>query len=230
MTAARRGPAGGRGGPILFDLDGTLTASGPGIINCVRHGLAAVGHPGLDDEALRKFIGPPLAESMATIAGLPAAQIPAAIAAYRERFVRVGMFENDVYPGIPELLHQLTAAGRALAVATSKVEEYAERILSHFGLAQHFDVVVGAELDGRRTDKAAVVAEALSRLGRVDGQPVMVGDRAHDVLGARANGLPSIAVLWGYGSAHELQAAGADDLVATPGQLAELLLGRSVAQ
>ncbi len=213
--------------PILLDLDGTLTASGPGIANCARHALRTVGHPGLGEDALRGFVGPPLAESFATLAGLPADQVPTAVAAYRERYLRVGMFENEVYPGIPELLRDLAAAGRTLAVATSKVEAYAERVLAHFGLAPFFQVVVGSELDGRRTAKREVVAEALTRLAAFGDvrRAVMIGDRQFDVVGAQANGLPSVAVLWGYGSVQELNAAGATALVTDTVELAGLLLG-----
>lgn len=234
--AGQRQPAAGGNGspfawqladPILFDLDGTLTESGPGIMACARHALAEVGHPGLDDDTLRRFVGPPLLEGFMTLAGLDEQAAWRAVQAYRERFLAVGMFENAVYPGIPELLSRLRAAERTLVVATSKVESFAERIVEHFGLARFFADVVGSNLDGTRSAKAEVVSEALRRIARTEhraDRAVMIGDRTHDVRGARANGLPAVGVLWGYGSRAELATAGAQELVTDPGELGALLL------
>lgn len=230
--------------PILFDLDGTLTDSAPGIRNCLRHALAELGHPGLPDAELAAFLGPPLADSFTRYCGFDDEQVAAAIAAYRSRFTSVGMFENSLYPGVEELLDELLRAGATLAVATSKPEEFAARILAHFGIADRFKIVVGAELDGRRSAKSEVVAEALRRLSQagvpISGRPtpggpnsrggvaaVMVGDRSHDVLGAAANGLACIGVGWGYAEPGELAGAGAIAVVADPPQLANLLLGTS---
>ncbi len=211
--------------PVLFDLDGTLTASGPGILASVRHALAEMGEPIPEQSVLDRFIGPPLAHSFRDFCGMDDRQVQAAIRAYRVYFAERGQFENSVYDGIPELLDALLAQGRVLAVATSKAEVYAHSILDHFDLAGRFTVVVGSELDGRRTDKAEVIAEALDRLGpAAPTGAAMVGDRSHDVIGARATGLPCIGALWGYGSAAELAEAGADALAAAPGDVLGLLM------
>ena len=205
--------------PILFDLDGTLTESGPGIISSVRHALATMGIPALDDAQLRRFIGPPLLDSFQDVCGMDRAQAVVAIAAYREHYATDGQFENAVYDGIPELLNALRDAGRTLAVATSKAEVFASSILDHFELTGYFTTVVGSELDGRRTGKADIITEALARLERPAPGTVMIGDRSHDVRGAVTVGVGSIGVLWGYGDDAELTAAGADALATTPADL-----------
>ena len=205
--------------PILFDLDGTLTESGPGIMSSVRYALAKMGEPALDDEQLRRFIGPPLLDSFRDFCGFDPAEVAVAIAAYREYYATDGQYENSVYDGIPELLASLRTAGRTLAVATSKAEVYAASILEHFDLAGYFSTVVGSELDGRRTAKSDIISEALDRLGRPASGTVMIGDRSHDVRGAVTVGVGSIGVLWGYGDGAELTAAGADALAATPAEL-----------
>ncbi len=208
--------------PILFDLDGTLTASGPGILASVRHALDRLGEP--VPPALDRFIGPPLLDSFTQLCGMDAQRAWAAVLAYREHYRVHGQFLNSVYDGIAEALSELAEAGRVLAVATSKAEVYAHSILEHFGLEPYFTTVVGSELDGARARKAEVVAEALVRLGASPNTAVMIGDRSHDVVGARAVGVHSLGVLWGYGSADELADAGADALVATPRDLVVLLL------
>ncbi len=205
--------------PILFDLDGTLTESGPGIISSVRYALEKMGGPVLDDDALGRFIGPPLLDSFRDFCGFDPAEVTVAIAAYREYYATDGQYENAVYDGIPELLASLRAAGRTLAVATSKAEVFAESILDHFALTEHFATIVGSELDGRRTAKADIITEALARLGRPTAGTVMIGDRSHDVRGAATVGVGSIGVLWGYGDDAELTAAGADALAASPAEL-----------
>ncbi|MGB7980533.1 MAG: HAD hydrolase-like protein [Candidatus Nanopelagicales bacterium] len=213
---------------VLFDLDGTLTASGPGILASVRHALRALGEPIPDEAVLAAFIGPPLLDSFTGPCGLPPARAQDAIAAYREHYSEQGQYENSVYAGVPELLGALTDAGRTVALATSKAQVYAESILAHFGLTGFFTVVVGSELDGRRTRKAEVIAEVLARLDRPAADCVMIGDRAHDVIGALAVGMPCVGVLWGYGSAQELASAGADALVRAPADLHALLLPASM--
>jgi phosphoglycolate phosphatase len=214
--------------PVLFDLDGTVTDSAPGILACLRYSLDSVGHPGLPQSILTKFLGPPLVDSFLEHAELSEDRAQAALRAYRERFTAVGMFENSVFPGIGELLAGLAASGVVLALATSKPELFANRILAHFGLAGYFQVVVGAELDGRRNAKAEVVAEALHRLSQIgrlpaEARPVMVGDREHDVAGARANGLSCIGVGWGYAAPGELERAGAVTVVADAAELDHVL-------
>lgn len=210
--------------PVLFDLDGTLTASGPGILASVRHALTELGEPMPDPEVLQAFIGPPLLDSFQHLCGMAPDRAWTAVLAYREYYAGRGQFENSVYDGIPELLAALRADGRTLAVATSKAEVYAHSILDHFGLADHFAEVVGSELDGRRTAKAEIIGEALARLGRAPARAVMVGDRSHDVVGARTVGIPCIGALWGYGSSRELRDSGADALAGTPWHLLGMLL------
>lgn len=167
-------------------------------------------------------IGPPLPESLATLAGSPEAGAEALVH-YRERFGTVGLFENAVYPGIPELLAELGGQGRRLYVATSKPLVYAERILERFGLARFFLRAFGAELDGVRGRKPDLLAYALAETGVAPSEAIMIGDRRHDVEAARAHGLASIGVLYGYGSETELREAGAGRLAATVEALGVLL-------
>lgn len=210
--------------PVLFDLDGTITASGPGILASIRHALAELGEPIPDDEVLAAFIGPPLADSFQTICGMGPQRAWQAVTAYRAHYTRRGQYQSAVYDGIPELLASLRAAGRVLAVATSKAEVYARSILEHYGLTGHFTEVVGSELDGRRTAKSEVLAEALRRLGAAAAGAVMIGDRSHDVLGAAAVGMPCIGAAWGYGTQDELREAGALLVAARPDDLIDVLL------
>ena len=201
----------------LFDLDGTLTDSRPGIVACIRHAVEGLGRPCPDDEALATFIGPPLRATFATLLETkdPAA-IEAALTRYRERYGVTGLFENRVYDGVPQMLAAVGARAPALYVATSKPTVYAEQIVRHFDLARHFARVYGAELGATLDDKATLVAHLMAREGLARGAAVMIGDRAADVLAAHANGLRAIGVLWGYGSERELQEAGADVLCADP--------------
>ncbi len=213
----------------LFDLDGTLTDPKVGIVSCIETGLASVGVATGGHGDLSRCIGPPLQESFAEL-GVPADKIADAIAAYRERFATHGMFENEVYPGIVDMLRRFRDAGWVLAVATSKPEPFAVRILLHFELAEWFAAVAGATLDGKRRTKADVVEHALTLVDRKPtrgspaGKIVMVGDRSHDVVGARAHGINTIGVTWGYGGLDELIAADAWQLANTPDDVAELLL------
>ena len=209
---------------VLFDLDGTLTDPAYGITRSIAHALAAVGRPVDDPDTLRHHIGPPLQYLFADL-GLDDGEIDAAITAYRERYTASGMFENALIPGIAELLDRLVAAGATLAVATSKPTPFAETILEHFAVRAPFAFVAGATLDGSRSHKDDVIAHALDELGAPRaGTVVMVGDREHDVFGAREHGIEAIGVLWGYGSRRELAAAGAAAIVETVDALATLLL------
>ena len=211
---------------ILFDLDGTLTDSAPGILNSVRYACRKLGLEMPSEATLRKFLGPPLIESFRTLLGLHDADAERALAAFREYFPVTGIFENEVYDGVPALLADLKAAGKTVLLATSKPEEYAKRIMEHFDLAQYCDFICGATLDETRTDKAEVIAYALATAGIIDkAGVVMVGDREHDVLGAKKNGLPCIGAVYGYGTAEELTAAGAAALADTVDELHKLLLG-----
>lgn len=210
---------------ILFDLDGTLTDPKPGITRAVRYALERLGVSVEDPETLTPFIGPPLHHSFARFYGFDDERIREAIRLYREYFEATGLYENAIYPGIPPLLARLHAAERRLVVATSKPTIYAQRIVDHFGLGEYFARVVGSELDMTRSDKAEVIAEALGSFPEVarDGV-VMVGDREHDILGARAHHLDAIGVMYGYGSRAELEAAGAAAIAGTVADLADLLL------
>lgn len=186
---------------ILFDLDGTLTDSGPGITRCVQYALASFGIEEPDLEKLNCYVGPPLLESFMNFAGLGCEEAQQAITKYRERYEAEGIFENEVYEGIPEVLAYLKEKGKILAVASSKPEKYVEQILEHFEIRKYFTVVTGSEMNETRTDKGEVIAETLRRLGAEDSRSdvVMVGDRSYDVIGARENGLLCVGVSYGYG-------------------------------
>lgn len=218
----------GRYDVVLFDLDGTLTDAAPGIVNCIRYALDAMGVPHPDDATMRTFLGPPLADTFGLRLGMGDDQVAQAIALYRERYHDVGLYENAVYDGIPQVLDHLLDTGLTLAVATSKPTYSATRILEHFALASRFAFIGGSDLAGVRHDKAAVIAHTLEELRGMDRLPpgarlVMVGDREHDVHGARAHGIGTIGVLWGYGDASELRSAGALGLVDSPSHLGDLL-------
>lgn len=199
---------------ILFDLDGTLTNPEIGITNCVMYALEKYGIKVEDRKSLHPFIGPPLLESFQRFYGFSEEQSAQAVKYYRERFSVEGLFENEVYEGVPELLQQLKDRGVVIVLATSKPEEYAVRILQHFDLEKYFDYIAGATMDGSRGEKADVIAYALQISGVEDvSEALMVGDRNYDILGAKANGLDSMGVLFGFGDYEELHAAGADYIV-----------------
>jgi phosphoglycolate phosphatase len=214
-------------GLVFFDLDGTLTASGPGITRSVTAALDAMRLPLLEEAALLGFIGPPLLDSFRDIAGLDEATALEAMVAYRRYFAEYGMVGNVVYPGIPGLLRELVDTGRRLAVTTSKPLPYAVPIIEHFGLDEYFEAVFGPAIDGDGTDKGAVVAQALVALRVELDDVVLVGDRSHDVAGAHENGIPCIGALWGYGSREEL--ADAEALATDVDELAALLGVRPAA-
>lgn len=196
---------------ILFDLDGTLTESGEGIINCVQYALEKLGKKEEHPENLQCFIGPPLKEQFMKYAGLSEEEGEKAVVYYRERYTTTGIFANRLYPKIPELLELLKINNKILAVASSKPEVYVKQILEHFQIADYFTAIVGSELDGRRTEKAEVIEEALRRMHLEEERDkvLMVGDRSHDVQGAISCGLQCIGVAYGYGSREELEKAGA---------------------
>lgn len=209
---------------ILFDLDGTLTDPGPGITNCVRYALEKFAiHPETREE-LYPYIGPPLTYSFQEYHGLSEAQAEQALLYYRERFSVKGLFENEVYPGIPELLAKWQGRGVELMVATSKPEEFTNRILDHFDLSRYFTFVGGNTLNEDRPTKASVIAYIQENYPDISADnTVMVGDRKYDVEGAHAQGLPAIGVLFGYGDRAEMEAAGADCIAATVADLNRLL-------
>jgi phosphoglycolate phosphatase len=209
---------------LLFDLDGTLTDPFVGITTCIRFALTALGRPAPPADELRWCIGPPLKQSLATLLGAGHAHLAdEALAKYRERFGSVGLFENTLYPAVPGVLEALKADGHLLRVATSKPRIYATRIVEHFGLLPFFESVEGSELDGRHVDKGPLIAHILETHGLAPGDVLMIGDREHDVAGARANGVAAIGVLWGYGSRAELEGAGAIACAATPDDLLALV-------
>ncbi len=196
---------------ILFDLDGTLTDSAPGITRCVQYALTYMGKPQYSQQELNSFVGPPLCRQFMDFAGFTQEEAEKAVAKYRERYSKIGIYENEVYPGIPQLLADLKGAGKLLGVASSKPQVFVEEILSHFQLKQWFAVIAGAELNGSRTDKEDVVEEALRLSGYQDRRDrvILVGDRKHDVLGAKKCGIACLGVSYGYGGRRELEEAGA---------------------
>ena len=199
---------------IFFDLDGTLTDPKPGITGSIQYALAKLGRHVPSQDELTWCIGPPLRASFVTLLGGDD-HADQAVAYYRERFGDVGLFENALYPGIAETLAALKPHYR-LFVATSKAHVFADRIIDHFGLRPYFEHVFGAELDGTRADKYDLIAWALERTGTDASRAQMIGDRSHDIVGARKNGMDGIGVLYGYGTESELLEAGASHLCATP--------------
>ena len=209
---------------ILFDLDGTLTDPGEGITNSVAYALRKYGIEVADRKELYKFIGPPLKDSFMKYYGFSEEEAIKAIEYYREYFRDTGIFENKVYGGVEDMLIALKKADKKIVLATSKPEEFALRILEHFDLKKYFDVVAGASMDSSRSKKGDVIAYALSMCDIPDKKvAVMVGDREHDIIGARENGLDAIGVLYGYGSEEELKECGADYIVGQPEDILDLI-------
>ena len=208
---------------VLFDLDGTLTDPKEGITKSVQYALEKMGIVEPDLEVLIPFIGPPLLETFQLQYNFSEQEAHQAIAYYRERFSVIGLYENAVFAGVENMLQQLTARGIQLAVATSKPTVFAQKILDHFELSHYFDVIVGSHLDGRRTLKAEVITDALKHFEEV-GNAIMIGDRKHDLIGAKANSIPSIGVTFGYGSLEELTAAEATFIAYSIDELTKLLL------
>ena len=213
---------------ILFDLDGTLIDSGPGIARCTHHALEQMGMDPALAERIRRFIGPSLMESFMNNCGFDRETAARAVRLYRERYTEVGLFEMEVYPGVPEMLARLIEDGRRLVLATLKPEPFTWRILDRLGMGDLFERVVGSCLDGRRNTKGEVVAEAAAALGDVprDGI-VMVGDHPRDILAARDHGSAAIAVTYGFGYADELELARPLALAASVAELDVLLYAGS---
>jgi phosphoglycolate phosphatase len=209
---------------LLFDLDGTLTDPRSGIVRCMRYALARLDAPCPSDDVLASFIGPSLRGTFATLLETSdRALVERALALYREQYADAGLFENKVYDGVVRMLDDVPRLVSAAFVATLKPKAYADRIVHRLGLARHFDGVHGPELDGRFEDKAELLAHLLAVEKLSSENAVMVGDRAGNIVAARANGVRSIGVLWGYGSRAELLDAGADGLCGAPGELASYL-------
>jgi len=208
---------------LLFDLDGTLTESAPGIMNSARHALSYYGINDVSEATLKKFIGPPLMDSFQMLFGFSPEKAREAMGKYREYFADRGLFENSVYPEIRETLTALKAQGKHLFVATSKPQIYTDRILEKFGLTDFFEYVCGSDIEETRGEKAQIIdflieenhLEQEKRSGRI----LMIGDRLHDIIGAHKNGIPCCAVLWGYGSKEEFNENKADFVIEKPADL-----------
>lgn len=206
---------------ILFDLDGTLTDSGEGIMNCAKLALEHYGLPIPSEAELRTFVGPPLHESFIRF-GVPAEEADNAIAVYRSRYLTVGKYENHPYPGIRQVLEKLKALGHSLYVATSKPEKTSVEILEHFDLANYFDLIAGASFDRSRSSKEDVIAYLLDQCGEFT-EKIMVGDTAFDVIGAKAHGIPTVGVAWGYGKVEDMEKAGAVSIAHSMDELFDAL-------
>jgi phosphoglycolate phosphatase len=205
---------------IFFDLDGTLTDPKPGITRSIQYALGKLDWPIPPADELTWCIGPPLRGSMKKLLGSDELA-DRGVALYRERFADIGLFENEVYPGIEDTLSTLAQSGRRMFVATSKAHIFAERIIDHFKLRVYFERVFGAELDGTRSDKSELLRHALQSTRIDPSQAMMIGDRSFDMVGARSNGMTAVGVLYGYGSEAELREAGAHHICATPRALLE---------
>ncbi len=202
---------------ILFDLDGTLTDSGEGIMNCAELALRHFGLTVPDRKTMRQFVGPPLDKTFIRF-GVPADRTDEAIQVYRSRYTDVGLFENFPYPGIEAVLAKLQADGHRLFVATSKPEITSVRVLEHFDLARYFEKICGATMDGSRSSKEDVIAYLLDQVDDIC-QTVMVGDTTYDVIGARRHGIDTIGVAWGYGEVADMEQAGAKRIAHTMDEL-----------
>lgn len=211
---------------VFFDLDGTLTDPKVGITSSVAYAAEHyIGQPVADLDTLTPFIGPPLDESFMKYFGLTKAQAIEAVASYREYYRPTGIFQNTVYDGIPELLAKLKDNGITVVMATSKPEIFANQIADHYGFKKYFDCIAGSTLDGSIIKKADVIEVAIARLGITDRSVcVMVGDRLHDIDGARETGMHSVGVLYGYGSREELEEHEAEYIVKSVEELKKVLL------
>lgn len=213
---------------ILFDLDGTITDPKIGITKSFQYALQHFGIQVDNLDALEPVIGPPLKKSFSEFYHLPEEQIEGAIEKYRERFSTVGLYENEIYDGMENLLKELNEAGYTLEIASSKPTVFVEKICEHFKIKQYFTHIVGSFLDGRRGEKEEVVEEAIRLSKATPDHIIMVGDRIYDVIGAHKKGIAVIGVSYGYGGRQELEEAGADVIVDTVAQLREELLGRRI--
>ncbi|MCM1115194.1 MAG: HAD family hydrolase [Clostridium sp.] len=212
---------------ILFDLDGTLTDSSPGIINSIIYALKKYNIEVDDTNTLKKFLGPPLHESFKEFYGFDDDKSMEAVLFYREYFSTKGLLENQVYEGIPSLLNELVKQGKRLIVATSKPQKFTDKIMEHFGLAKYFEFIAGSNMDGTRSKKAEVIEYAMHQCKITDkSKAVMIGDRKHDIFGAKAVGIDSIGVEYGYGDYEELHCAGATYIVKTVDELKNLICNK----
>jgi phosphoglycolate phosphatase len=209
---------------ILFDLDGTLTDSGIGITNSVMYALQKYGIEVSDRNQLYKFVGPPLLDSFEKFYGFSKEEAKTAVEYFREYYRDKGIFENLVYDGFQDLLKSLKDKRKILIVATSKSEVFAKQILEHFDIAKYFTYIAGSNLDGTRVKKGEVIKYALESCNIIDlSKAIMIGDREHDIIGAKEVGISSIGVLFGYGDRNELEKAGADFIVDTVEDIGKVL-------
>jgi phosphoglycolate phosphatase len=209
---------------VLFDLDGTLTDPKPGITGCIQYALSELGYKPPDVNELLWCIGPPLKSSFSQLLQTSNdTLLEEAISLYRSRFSTIGLFENSLYPQIPETLKTIRAAGYQTFVATSKPQIYAERIIKYFDLAPLFDGVYGSELDGNRSMKGDLISYIMEKESLLASTVVMVGDRLHDIIGAKKNNIASIGVTYGYGSREELETHKADLIADCPKEIPTLL-------
>ena len=213
---------------LLFDLDGTVTDSGPVSMTSVRYALDKAGMQSPEEKELRAFIGPPLHEQFQSFCGITAEQALEMVSLYREYYTEKGIFENRVYDGVNPMLHELKEKGCRILLATSKPEKFARIIADHFGFARYFDFIGGANLDGSRTDKLEVIEYVLAECGVKDQADVlMVGDRRYDIEGARSAGVHSMGVLYGYGSREEIESAEPDFIAEIPNEISRIVLDGS---
>ncbi|CUH95291.1 hypothetical protein P22_1361 [Propionispora sp. 2/2-37] len=211
---------------ILFDLDGTLTDSKPGILRSVQYALEKSGMKEFDLEKLVSFIGPPLTDSFQELYGMNATEAAQAVVYYQEYFSEKGMYENAVYPGIADLLAELSVQGKYLAVATSKPSVFSEKIIEHFSLTPYFNKVVGAKMEGVHSDKEHLIGNILADIPHIPlDKVVMIGDRKFDIQGGQAHGIDVIAAGYGYGRRPELEDAGPTHIAESVADLRSLLLG-----
>ena len=210
---------------ILFDLDGTLTDPKVGITKSIQYALAKFGIEENNLDSLGRFIGPPLMDTFREDFGFDENRARKAIEYYREYFASFGIYENELYPGISQLLNELKQAGRLLFVATSKPTVFAEIIAKHFGIESFFECIIGSNMDGTRSSKAEVIGHILDGLLEHEHkQIVMVGDRKHDIIGAKATGIDSVGVTYGYGSIEEIKKSHPTIVVATVEELRRVLI------
>ncbi len=210
---------------VMFDLDGTVLDSKLGIFRSAKYAMDALSLPMPSEEAMMEFLGPPLSDGFAQVCGVREEQVADAVRLYREYYNGGGKFEASIYDGVRELLVSLKEQGRCCCITTSKPHVFARQILEHFGMADCFDGIYGAEMDGTRGKKSEVVAYCLQQQGMTAADAVLVGDRHFDVNGAKALGIPCVGVLYGYGTKDELEKAGAVALAERAEDLLGIVLG-----
>lgn len=211
---------------ILFDLDGTLTDSGPGIMNCVRYSLERTGHEAVSQEVLKSFIGPPLVKQFMDAIGMTKEEAVHAVSVFRERYAVTGIFENSLYPGIKELLQKLSEKDHILGIASAKPMHFVDRVAEYFDIKKYFSIVKGSLSDNENPNKLDVLGRAISEAGYEDKKNLvyLVGDRKYDAAGARLSGIGFYGAAWGYAAKNELEEAGAKKIASDPLELFGLIM------